>query len=309
MEFNEIIAEKLTSYLKKQMVINAKKLTKNQNDNNQTNISYSKIMNGYLILDQWLLENDKQTENWAIVVQMKYQLQKLIIEKIILSEKEIDEILSYVKTSILKYGIKGTSFNQNPVLFIRMMLMKLMHDMKSSNCEYDCINNALNYFCLNDSIGFGSIDTIISYENNLGLKIIENKEVIYKVKENGAVITDEPFDENALIGNNLYIGWIDYYDESEQLKSKFCLALIKETDDDITYKPIFSDDDICLSIQFYNPINFNDFLKQNNLEKLIKPIYAEQDILKIIKTLNKKRALLLEKTIELEKTKVKKLKK
>ena len=270
---NMLIAEKIRQVLKTKMLINQNILAR---ENSYGTISYDKFMG--------LLEHFKERLSTAEKyccedIEKEYQdFLKQYENKVILKEHEIDQLLAYVKSSIMRFGIPQNQEEYTSNSLVKYVLLMLDDFIRECYGEEDKeLGTWIDFICSRENAGFYDKTSEIYRLNGEGeeyFTISDYHKKIYAIDVDGEISINEHVDfSNVLYRDDLYLGSISLNGERR-------LTILSKRDG--SFYPVFFDKECGnYSEEFERRLNLNakafiplsSALKHYGMPQLIEPLY------------------------------------
>lgn len=204
-------------YLKNRMMINQKLISMGENK-----IDFENFMtqyNKYLRIIEYaeehpseIIDSDNDISFFEKVNQLKNNFVQHNVDFIVMTESEIDELMSYIKESIEKYGLNSTDY-YNETFFIRGILKQLADKIKETESEeskekIERLETFRSFVQASENVGFcKTIEGRISYNNKFYIST-HNLKPVCRINEEGIneIDSNELENEDLLIADNMYIG-------------------------------------------------------------------------------------------------------
>ena len=315
------IAKFATQYLKNRMMINQKLISMGESQ-----IDFEKFMtlqDKYLeILDyaeehptERIEEDGEQISLAEKTMELKRDFVRRNADSIVMTEEEIDELMSYIKESIEKYGLKSTDF-YNETFFIRDALSQLVNNIKETKKEetderLKRIEMFLSYARANDNVGFcRATEGCIYYRDSKFYISTHNSKPFCRINEEGIneVTGNELDEEDLLLADKMYTG---YLTNNENMN---CIFLEKIIDGQRKMKAISFDQEIYDIVGEKNQgekittlgravllDKMNDFFEKIGLSFLSSNIYTKDSFRETIDAFNKYNSMSPDDRNEIEK--------
>lgn len=276
---NILIAEKVREVLKSKMLINQKIIASSKLPDCLSLDEFTKKLREIVNKLEVMEKDDPKRD----ILEREYcNFIELYSGKVILKEYEIDELLTYVKGSIVRFGIPRNKFEYTNNELVKYSLLMLNNLIISCCDEEDKeLGKWVDFICSSSEAGFyknSELYQLKSFKSKY-FTIRENHKTIYSIDADANVSINEDINpENSLLIDNLYLGYVN-------LRGKRVVTILSKREG--YYYPIFFDykcDNYTEVMQKRSEqdveviIPFSSALKFQKLSHLIEPLYDKMKL-------------------------------
>lgn len=288
-ERNILIAEKVCDVLKSKILINQKIIANSKSPDCLSLDEFTEKLKEIISKLEATEKDAPEREN----LESEYNsFIKNHAGKVILKDWEIEELLNYVKYSIMCFGIaqNKSEYTTDNELVKYALLMLNVYIIESCNEKDSELVKWIDFICSSSEAGFYQNNSELYQIKGCGSKyftIKDNRKEIFAISETGDVSIDKDIDyDNILLVDNLYVGYIN-------LNSKRVVTILSKKED--YYYPVFfnykgeneDEDRQIRREQDAQPImTLTSALKFAGLSRLTEPLYDKLMLIYIVESFN-----------------------
>lgn len=178
-------------------------------------IQYKKYLKIINYIDEHTEEiiDENQSSVVEKIVSLEEKFVRCNVDFIVMTECQIDELMSYIKESIEKYGVVSTNY-YNETFYIRSVLERFVSKIKEDNskessAKLEKVETFLAFVRASENVGFCELlEGHISYTDNKFYISTHNSKLVCKINEDGIneVTSNELEDEDLLLADKMYLG-------------------------------------------------------------------------------------------------------
>lgn len=290
------IADETIDYLKSRMLLNQDLISKKQN--NMDFKTFMALYNKYkyaikiqrAVSKKKLIETTPEGRN---ILKSRKEFIMNYADSIVLTEKDIDELMGYVREFIEEYGIPSLN-SQNETRFLINVLNELKDSFEldstgNTNQKYERICDFESYFRLTYNQGFCPIlSGEICSDSDSIFKIINHEHnIICEFDNNGINVVNKPVNEDIYIASKMYFGSMLVNNPNGKGFLKIVDIFLEVIENgESKLKSIFYNNKLYYKNSVYLKGKLNDVLDSEDLSFLVQDIYDRSSLRNLVNCFN-----------------------